>query len=411
MRHIGIEKINLYGSSLFLDQRKLAMARDRDPKKVVADFLIDTRSLNPLYEDTITMGANAAAPLLADEDRDCIGLLVVGTESGVDFGKPISTNIHGALGLPPNVRNFETKHACYSGVAALDTAINWLAAGLNRGRKALVISTDSSRMHLHAKEEFVLGGVAAAVLVSDSPKVIEYDLQWRGTWTTDVYDTFRPSARHEMGNNEVSLYSYLDALEGAYNDYVAARKNGHSLDFDHAFAQNCYHTPFPGMAFQAHRTLCNLTKPRSKAEVQDSFTKKVLPSLRYARRVGSTYGASNFLGICGIAASPAAIRPGERISFFSYGSGAIGEFYSGVLCPQAHETVERMCIDSALDVRREVDVAEYEDIEKRRESCIEKDTFNPDFSVPAGWFETHYLGKKKLVLRQVKDFCRIYQWS
>jgi 3-hydroxy-3-methylglutaryl CoA synthase len=411
MKRFGIEKINLYGSSLFLDQRKLACARDRDPQKVVSDFLIDTRSLNPLYEDTVTMGANAAAAILTDEDKAGIGLLVVGTESSLDFGKPISTNIHGALGLPANVRNFETKHACYSGVAALDTALNWLAAGVNRGRKALVISTDFSRMHLQAKEEFVLGGAAAALLVSDSPKVIEYDLAWRGTWTTDVYDTFRPSARHEMGNNEVSLYSYLDALEGAYNDYVSARGNGDGSDFDSAFAQNCYHTPFPGMAFQAHRTLCNLVHPRSKAEVQASFTKKVLPSLRYARRVGSTYGASNFLGICGIAACPEDIRPGDRISFFSYGSGAIGEFYSGVLCPEANTVVTGMQIDAALDARREVDVPEYEEIEKQRESFIEKDTYTPDFSIPAGWYDQHYRGKKKLVLRQVKDFSRTYEWS
>jgi len=411
MRRIGIEKINLYGSTLFLDQRKLALARGRDPQKVVADFLIDTRSLNPLYEDTVTMGANAAAPLLADQDKESIGLLVVGTESGLDFGKPISTNIHGALGLPPNVRNFETKHACYSGVAALDTALNWLAAGLNRGRKALVVSTDFSRMHLHAKEEFVLGGVAAAMLVSDSPKVVEYDLQKKGTWTTDVYDTFRPSARHEMGNNEVSLYSYLDALEGAYKDYVASNGNGDGSDFDSAFAHNCYHTPFPGMAFQAHRTLCNLVKPRSKTEIRESFTKKVLPSLRYARRVGSTYGASNFLGICGIVACPADIRPGERISFFTYGSGAIGEFYSGIICPEASEVVTKMGIDAALDARREVDVPEYEEIEKQREACIERDTYTPDFSLPAGWYDQHYVGKRKLVLRQVKDFYRTYEWS
>ncbi|HUI69068.1 MAG TPA: hydroxymethylglutaryl-CoA synthase [Spirochaetia bacterium] len=411
MKRIGIEKINLYGSSLFLDQRKLALARDRDPQRVVADFLIDTRSLNPLYEDTVTMGANAAAPLLADEDKESIGLLVVGTESSIDFGKPISTNIHGALGLPSNVRNFETKHACYSGVAALDTALNWLAAGLNRGRKALVVSTDFSRMHLKAKEEFVLGGVAAAMLLSDSPKVIEYDLQRKGTWTTDVYDTFRPSARHEMGNNEVSLYSYLDALEGAYNDYVVASGNGAGLDFDRAFAHNCYHTPFPGMAFQAHRTLCNLVKPRSKAEIQESFTKRVLPSLRYARRVGSTYGASNFLGICGIVACSTGIKPGDTISFFTYGSGAIGEFYSGVLCPEAHEVVTKMGIDAALDGRREVDVPEYEEIETQREASIERGTYTPDASLPAGWYQKHYEGKKKLVLRQVKDFYRTYEWS
>ncbi len=234
-----------------------------DPQKVVADFLIDTRSLNPLYEDAVTMGVNAADPMMEGEDRQSIGMLVVGTESSVDFGKPISTNIHGALGLPTNVRNFETKHACYSGVAALDTALNWIASGLNRGRKALVISTDFSRMHLNTKEEFVLGGVAAAALVSDTPRVVEYELSKRGTWTSDVFDTFRPSARHEVGNNEVSLYTYLDALEGSYRDYVEA--TGEAVDFDVYFAQNCYHTPFPGMAFQAHRTMCNLARPRTKA--------------------------------------------------------------------------------------------------------------------------------------------------
>jgi hydroxymethylglutaryl-CoA synthase len=409
MKSVGIEKINLYGCSLFLDQKKLAAARGLDPQKVVADFLIDTRALNPLYEDTVTMAANAAGPLLEEEDRRAIGLLVVGTESSVDFGKPISTNLHGALGLPANVRNYETKHACYSGVAALDSALNWIAAGLNRGRKALVISTDYSRMHLGAKEEFVLGGVAAAALVSDAPRVIEYDLQARGSWTADVYDTFRPSARHEVGNNEVSLYSYLDALEGAYQDYL--KQNGQALDFDAAFAQSCYHTPFPGMAFQAHRTVCNLARARSKAEVQESFQRKVLPSLRYARRVGSTYGASNFLGICGMLMSRPELKAGDRISFFAYGSGAIGEFYSGRLGEGAREAVARMAIDQALDDRREVSVQEYERIERMREAAIEAPDFTPDFSVPAGWYERHYQGRRRLVLRQVKDFYRTYEWS
>jgi 3-hydroxy-3-methylglutaryl CoA synthase len=409
MRRIGIEKINIYGSSLILDQRKLAEARGMDPQKVVADFLIDTRSLNPLYEDAVTMGVNAAESMLTGEDRQAIGMLVVGTESSVDFGKPISTNIHGALGLPTNVRNFETKHACYGGVAALDTALNWVASGLNRGRKALVISTDFSRMHLNTKEEFVLGGVSAAALVSDSPRVVEYELLKRGTWTSDVSDTFRPSARHEVGNNEVSLYTYLDALEGAYNDY--AETAGEPVDFDSYFAQNCYHTPFPGMAFQAHRTLCNLARPRSKREIRESFARKTEPSLMYARRVGSTYGASNFLGICGIAMSSPGTKAGDRISFFSYGSGAIGEFYSGFLCPEARDVVAGMGIDASLDGRREVNVKEYETIETMREQAIEQACFTPDFSIPDGWYDHHYRGKRRLVLRQVKDFYRSYEWS
>ena len=409
MRRIGIEKINIYGSSLILDQKKLAEARGMNPQKVVADFLIDTRSLNPLYEDAVTMGVNAADSMLTGEDRQAIGMLVVGTESSVDFGKPISTNIHGALGLPTNVRNFETKHACYSGVAALDTALNWIASGLNRGRKALVISSDFSRMHLNTKEEFVLGGVSAAALVSDSPRVVEFELSKRGTWTSDVFDTFRPSARHEVGNNEVSLYTYLDALEGSYLDYVEAA--GEAVDFDTYFAHNCYHTPFPGMAFQAHRTLCNLARPRTKPEIRESFTQKTQPSLQYARRVGSTYGASNFLGICGIAMSSNGVKAGDRISFFSYGSGAIGEFYSGFLCPEAREVVAGMEIDERLDARREVSVPEYETIETMREQAIEQCNFVPDFTVPDGWYDTYYRGKRRLILRQVKDFYRTYEWS
>jgi len=63
MKRIGIEAINLYGGSLYLDQMKLAEARGQDPAKVVSDFLIDTRSLNPPFEDTVTMAANAAKPL------------------------------------------------------------------------------------------------------------------------------------------------------------------------------------------------------------------------------------------------------------------------------------------------------------------------------------------------------------
>ncbi len=413
-KRIGIEKLNLYGGSLYLNQEKLAVARGLDPSKVVKDFLIDTRTVVPPFEDTVTMGANAALPLLDGVDKESIGMLIVGTESSVDFGKPISTNIMGALGLGPNVRNYETKHACYSGVAALDTAINWIASGLNRGRKALVISTDFSRMHLNAKEEFVLGGVAAAAIVSEEPRVVEYELEKRGTWSTDVYDTFRPSARDETGNNEVSLFTYMDAIEGAFSHYRDL--TGETGAIADLFDYLAYHTPFPGMAFQAHRTLSNLDGRKPKDEILESFSRRVLPGLAYARRVGSTYGASNFVALAGIAAHDGAGtdgtdgKAGKRIGFFSYGSGAIGEFYSGKLCESAADVISSAGIDTALDERTEVSVDDYEQIEKVREAYIENPTFTPDTSLPPGLFDRAYRGKGKLVLQEVRNFYRTYAW-
>lgn len=408
MKKIGIEKINLYGCSLCMSQTDLAIARDRDPERVVKSYMIDTRSLNPPYEDTVTMSVNAAKPMLSEKDREDIGLLIVGTEGSVDFGKPISTNVHEALGLPPNIRNYETKHACYSAIAALDSAINWIAAGLNQGKKALVIGTDFSRKHFYKDHEFVLGGVAAAVLVSDTPKVVKFEIEKKGFWTTNVYDTFRPSAVAEVGNNEVSLYSYMDALEGSYLHYVS---NVEEINFDTYFNKNIYHLPFPGMSFQAHRLLCNLERPRKKAEVKESFNQKVLASLTYAQRVGSTYGASNLVSLCGIIKSAEDLKSGDRVGFFSYGSGAIGEFYSGLILPEAKEIVDSMKIDQALDLRRQVSVNEYEKIENLRESYIENPNFKPDLSVADNWYDAFYKGKELLVLKEVKDYFRKYDWS
>jgi hypothetical protein len=46
-----------------------------------------------------------------------------------------------------------------------------------------------------------------------------------------------------------------------------------------------------------------------------------------------------------------------------------------------------------------------------REATVEQATFTPDFSIPDGWYDHHLRGKKRLVLREVKDFYRKYEWS
>ncbi len=408
-RNVGIESINLYGGSLYLRQECLAVARGRDPERVVSDYLIERRSLNPPFEDTVTMGANAARPLVDAETASEIGLLVVGTEGGLDFGKPISTLIHHALGLPSSVPNYEVKHACYSGVAALDTALNWIAAGRSRGKKALVIATDFSRKHLGADHEFVLGGAAVAMIVSDEPQVIAYDLTRRGTWTANVYDTWRPTATAEVGNNQVSLFTYLDALEGAFTDF--AECDPEEFDFQGAFARSVYHMPFPAMAFQAHRTLWNLTGGRGRAALKADFDRRVAPSLTYAREVGSQYGSSNFVGLLGLIDADPTLAAGDAIGFFAYGSGAIGEFYSGTVCAGAREAVGRMEIARRLAERSEVSHAQYEEIETLREASIERREYTPDFDLLGGLYRTHYEGRDRLVLESVRDYARTYRWA
>ena len=406
MKSVGIEKLNVYGTSMFLDQGELAVVRGKDPEQIKKDFLIEVRSLNPPWEDAVTMAANAALAMLSEQDKKDIGMLIVGTEGSVDFGKPISTNVHSALGLGPHVRNYETKFACYSGVAALDTALNWIASGLNKGKKALVIASDFSRQHLNTVEEFVMGGCAAAALISEDPKIIDYHLDKKGTWTTDIYDTFRPSALAEVGNNEVSLFSYMDAVQGSYEHYK--EQVGGEVDFDKAFAYLVYHTPFPGIAFQAHRTLTREYAPKPKQELRADFEQRVIPSLVYSKKVGSTYGTSNLTCLAALVNHAPDVE-GKDIALFSYGSGAIGEFYSGTVPHGARAEMAKRNIDAKLAKRRKCSVEEYEMLEKLRDSYVENPNFELDLSILDGWYKEHYEGSGLLVLKGVKGWYRKYE--
>ena len=406
---VGIEKIHAYPGTLSLSLADLCRAREHDPADIRDVFLVDERSVVPPWEDPVTLAVNAARPLLAEEDRGRIGLLLVASESGVDQEKPMSTWVHRFLALPPTVRNLEVKHACYGSTGALQLAVAWIASGQAEGRKALVVNTDISRAHLGRPWEFVLGAAAVAVLVSDRPRVLEVELGQSGVYTHEVSDLTRPTARVETGNSETSLLSYLEALQGAYDDYV--RQAPGAADLDRHFARHVYHLPFGGMGFRAHKTLLARRGPVSKAEAWAHFERKSLASLRFVRRMGGTYGASPFLGLMGLVEGDERLRAGDRVGVFSYGSGSCGEMWSGFVGEEARAAVAEARLGEQLDARRRVSVSEYEAVELSRAAAVDEGHYRTDRGAPAGLFESHYAGRGLLVFDGMAEFYRRYSWS
>jgi 3-hydroxy-3-methylglutaryl CoA synthase len=405
---VGIERIRAYPCSLYLDLEELARARGHDPADLRDNLLVRTRSLNPLFEDPVTMAVNAARPMLTDEDRAAIELLVVATESSVDQGKPISTFAQRHLGIQPNCRNYEAKHACYGGTSALMMAAHWVASGISPGKKALVIATDQSRMHLGKAYEYVMGASAVAMLVSTEPRVAELELEHNGYWTQEVSDTFRPTSRDETGNGEASLYCYLDALEGAYAHYLS--KAG-PVDFEAHFKKNLYHVPFGGLTFQAHRTLLGHGRSVKKSEAWRHFEERSKPGLKYNTLLGGTYSGSTFIALMGLIEACEDLRGGDRIGIFSYGSGSCGEFYSAILGSEAREIVAQARLGELVEARDRVSVPEYEALEAARFAAIDLKDDVPGTTGLSGLYERRYAGQGLLVYRGVKDFYREYGWS
>jgi polyketide biosynthesis 3-hydroxy-3-methylglutaryl-CoA synthase-like enzyme PksG len=172
----------------------------------------------------VSCAVTAAKPIvdaLTPEERGRIDMVVVGSESGVDFVKSISTYVHHYLGLSRSCRLFEVKQACYGGTAALQTATGFVASQVSPGAKALVIGTDIGRATIRGSYvEPSQGAGAVAFLVSDNPEILELDFGANGYHGYEVMDTCRPAPDVETGDSDLSLIAYLDCLEHAFAEYA-----------------------------------------------------------------------------------------------------------------------------------------------------------------------------------------------
>ncbi|HZR79775.1 MAG TPA: hydroxymethylglutaryl-CoA synthase family protein [Candidatus Binatia bacterium] len=380
---IGIDRIGVYVPDRALPLTDLAAARAVPAEKLLHGLGVHHMAVAPVYEDSVTLAANAAVRALAMAG-DCgrtdpgeIGLLIVATESAVDHAKPVSIFVHELLGLAASCRAYEIKHACYGGTAALMTATEWIASGVARGRKALVVASDIAKYPPHSAGEPTQGAGAVAMVVAESPGLLALDVGASGVHAANVYDFWRPLDRSQaLVDGKYSLDCYLAALAGAFAEYrrralaeLVALGDGELLT-DH-LAAILYHTPFPRMAWKAHRALVEddwrtradraaRFAAEGEAIARRSYAEKVEPSLWAAQAVGNTYTASLYLCLAALLERGADRLVGRRLGMFSYGSGSCAEFYSGVVAPGAQHLAREIGLAAMLERRRNVTVAEYE---------------------------------------------------
>lgn len=405
----GIEKIRIYPTALQLDLETLAKARGYDVEHMKKELMVEKRGVNPPWEDTVTMAVNAAKPMLTKEDIDSIGLLILATETGLDGEKALSSWVFEYLGLPSTCRHFEVKIACYSGTAALKMAIGWLASGMaKKGQKALVITSDESLNSILKPWEYVCGGGSVALLVSDKPDFLTLEVEKFGIYSHEVADVIRPLPWLETGNSEHSLFSYMEALAATYEDYEV---NVGSIDFNTYFDWNIYHVPFSGISFRAHKQLMRMSSDASIEEVNESYKRKVLPSITYSKEIGGTYGGSIFVALLASIDTINEMKPNNRIGVFSYGSGSCAEYYSFIVTERSKGVAKHAGLKELLNKRFKLTVEQYESMENDRERRIKEGDFIPDFNSVKGLYDEAYKGKGLLIYKGSKGYYRSYEFS
>jgi len=382
-RTVGIEALAIAVPRRYVDIEELARARGVDPAKYTSGLGAKEMAVADPGEDSVALAASAAARLVRTHDVDPsrIGMLVVGTETGVDHSKPVASHVQGLLKLPRAMRVFDTQHACYGGTAGLMAATEWIASGAAAGRVAVVVCSDIARYGLNTAGEPTQGAGAVALLVSEQPDLLALDVGLNGSCSMDVYDFWRPVGRREaLVDGHYSIQCYLDALSGAYRGWRERAlahevvRWGQSLPGEQ-LARILYHVPFCKMARKAHTQLRlsdledQPNAPAMTAEAREerakssaSFEAQVASSLTLNSRVGNVYTASLYLALAGLLHGEAAALAGQRLGLLSYGSGCAAEFFSGVVGHEAAKRMARSDLESVMARRERVPVAEYERI-------------------------------------------------
>ncbi|OTA78708.1 hydroxymethylglutaryl-CoA synthase [Limosilactobacillus reuteri] len=343
---IGIDRMAFATTNDYLDLVELAKERGVDPNKFTIGIGQDLQAVVPPTQDIVTLGATAAKKLLTPELEKNISTVIVATESGIDNSKASAIYIKHLLGLSDFTRTVEMKEACYSATAAIQFAKGVVA--LNPQETVLVIAADIARYGLNTPGEVTQGAGAVAMLISRNPHILTLEDTTVAS-SKDIMDFWRPLyATEALVDGKYSTNVYIEFFLQTFTRYQ--QLTGRELA---DFAALTFHMPFTKMG---KKGLEGLLKDRND-EVAQRLRTQLTASQLFSRQVGNLYTGSLYLSLMSLLQN-SDLRAGSRIGLFSYGSGAEGEFYTGILEDGYEHYMNN--IQEELKHRHQVSVAEYE---------------------------------------------------
>jgi hydroxymethylglutaryl-CoA synthase len=351
MTNYGIDKATFYCPHYYLKLDTLAKSRGIDPERFRTGLGQEQMAVTPPDEGVVTMAANAAYRLIEGEDKQQIKMLLFATESGIDQSKSAGIFVHQLLGLSKQCRVVELKQACYSATVGIRMALNHIKC--NPDEKVLVIASDIARYGLNTGGESSQGGGAVAMLLSANPRLVSIE-DATGICVEDAMDFWRPNYRDEaLVDGKLSCALYLKLLKETWKDYSANSNNSYG-DIQHF----CYHTPLPSLAEKAHHKLAINNNRRGVSK--EELNAEIANSLKYSKKIGNCYSASLYLGLLSLLDNHSSDMSGDRIGFYSYGSGATAEFFSAVVCDTYREVLFKDEHAKQIQNRTELTQEQYE---------------------------------------------------
>lgn len=347
--NIGIDKVNFFTPNAFVDLREVATARGIDPNKFTCGIGQKEMAQQPRTQDAYTLAANAALPLMDAQERENIDLIIFATESATEGSKSGAVILQHLLGIQKFCRCYEVKQACYGATAGLMEA--YAHIHLHPESRVLVVGSDIARYGLATGGEVTQGAGAVAMIVSANPRLLALDGR-SVAYAEDIYDFWRPTYSNTAFvdgkfSNEAYIRFFTETFQTFCEKYQMQLADFEALLF---------HMPYTKMGWKALQAVIDEADATTKERLEAHYKN----GAAYTSRIGNLYTGSLYLSLISLLANDQNLNAGATLGLFSYGSGAVGEFFTGTLMPGFEQQIHASAYETMLDRRVQLSVPEYE---------------------------------------------------
>lgn len=297
---VGIVDYGFYIPQHRIKIEEIARNWGKCSDKVERSLRVYEKAVAGRDEDMVTMAFEAGVMSLYGHEnlKEKIGALFIGSETFPYAVKPISTLLGDWLGVGNNYLAYDTQFACKAGTGALISASSMVKSG--DISHALVFASDKANARPKDALEYSAGSGANAWLLGAEDVMLEI-VDWF-SYSSDTPDFWRRA--------KAEYPSHAGRFTGspAYFKHVISASQG-LMDKQGITAQDMTYGVFH---------MPNGTFPLKVAQ-KLGFTKEQVEKSYVVPQLGNSYSASALMGLV---ATLEYAKPGDKIFFASYGSGA-----------------------------------------------------------------------------------------
>lgn len=293
----GITSYGFYVPKYRVRVADIARVWGKNTEEIERGLGVIEKAVSTAAEDSLTMAYESSSLAMKGHTLP-IGALFLGTESPVYAVNPSSTILGELLDIGNNYLAYDTQFACKAATGALISALALVES--KQIQSALVVASDKATGKPHDALEYTAASGSVSLIVGEKNPFLMIDA-WE-SFSSDTPDFWRREGIKypSHGGRFTGKPSYFKHIIGAVKKLLL--KTNHSpSDFTYAV----FHMPNGKFPVQVASQL--------------GFSLEQIKKSLIVSELGNSYTASALMGLV---ATLEYVRPGEKILFASYGSGA-----------------------------------------------------------------------------------------